>query len=77
MSGATRYLESFTFAQIRFSCYCSNVYLCSLWVKFRKSVLKRFIVAYNNAFRIMHGLSMRCSASFMFANARVDSCQAH
>ena len=59
-----------------FSCYCSNVYLCSLWVKFRKSVLKRFTVAYNNAFRIMHGLSMRCSASFMFANARVDSCQA-
>ena len=22
-----------------FSCYCSNVYLCSLWVKFTKSVL--------------------------------------
>ena len=41
-----------------------------------ESVLKRFIVAYNNAFRIMHSLSMRCSTSFMFANARVDSCQA-
>ena len=39
-------------------------------------MLKRFIVAYNNAFRIMHGLSTRCSAGFMFANARVDSCQA-
>ena len=44
-------------------------------MKFRKSVLKRFIVAYNNAFRIMHGLSTRCSAGFMFANATVDSCQ--
>ena len=28
-------------------------------------------------FRIMHTLSMRCSASLMFVNARVDSCQAH
>ena len=60
-----------------FSCYCSNVYLCSRWVKIIKFVLKRFIVAYNNAFRIMHGLSTRCSAGFMFAIATVDSCQAH
>ena len=59
-----------------FSFYCSNVCLCSPWVKFRKSVLKRFIVAYNNARRIMYGLPMRCCASFVFANARVDSCQA-
>ena len=34
----------------------------------------RFIVSYNNAFRILHNLHMRCSASFMFANAVVDSC---
>ena len=34
-------------------------------MKLRKSVLKRFIVAYNTVFRIMHGLSTRCSASFM------------
>ena len=44
-----------------FSYYCSNVYLCSLWVKLRKSAMKQFVVAYNNAFRIMHRLSMRCS----------------
>ena len=30
-------------------------------MKFRKSALKRFTVAYNNAFRIMRGLSMKLS----------------
>ena len=35
----TRYLNKL------FSCYCSTVHLCSLWVKLRKSVLKRFVVA--------------------------------
>ena len=53
-----------------FSSYCSNVYLCSLW----KSSMSRFIVSYNNAFRFLHNLHMRCSASFMFANVVVDSC---
>ena len=39
--------------------------------------MKQLVVAYNNAFRIMHRLPMRCSASLMFANVRViDSCEA-
>ena len=54
-----------------FMTYCNNVYLCSLWVKYRK----QFIVSYNNSFRILHGLPMRCSASGMLATANVDSCQ--
>ena len=58
-----------------FTCYCSNVYLCSLWVKFRKSSMHHFIVSYNNAFRILHGLPMRCSASGMFASSGVNSCK--
>ena len=58
-----------------FTCYSSNVYLCSLWVKFRKSSMHHFIVSYNNAFRILHGLPMRCSASGMFASSGVNSCQ--
>ena len=57
------------------TCYCSNVYLCSLWVKFRKSSMHHFIVSYNNAFIILHGLPMRCSASGMFASSGVNSCQ--
>ena len=36
--------------------------------------MSRFIVSYNNAFRILHSLHIRFSASFMFANAVVDSC---
>ena len=57
-----------------FSSYCSNLYLCSLWAKYRKSSIRHFIVSYNNAYRILHNLPMRCSASFMFANAVVDNC---
>ena len=56
------------------SSYCSNLCLCSLWANYRKSSMSRFIVSYNNAFRILYNLDMRCSASFMFANAVVDSC---
>ena len=57
-----------------FSSYCSNLYLCSLWANYRKSSMSRFIVSYNNAFRILHNLNMRCSASFTFANAVLDNC---
>ena len=57
-----------------FSRYCSNLYLCSLWAKYRKSSIRNFIVSYNNAYRILHNLPMRCSAGFMFANAVVDNC---
>ena len=40
-----------------------------------KSSMSRFSVIYNNAFRILHNLhNMRCSASFMFANAVVHGC---
>ena len=56
-----------------FSSYCSNLYLCSLWANYRKSSIRHFIVSYNNAYRILHNLPMRCSASFMFANALVDN----
>ena len=48
-----------------FSSYCSNVYLCSLWANYRKAAMQHFIASYNNAFKIMHSLSMMCSASLM------------
>ena len=60
-----------------FKAYCCNVYLCSLWVNSRKSVFKHFAVSYNNAYIILHGISFRCSASFMFASAGVDSCDGY
>ena len=36
--------------------------------------MRHFIVSYNNAYMILHNLPMRCSVSFMFANAVVDNC---
>ena len=38
--------------------------------------MRQFIVYYNNSFRILRSLPMRCSASVMFASSNVDSCQA-
>ena len=59
-----------------FSSYCNNIYMCSLWVSYRKRCMRQFIVSYNNSFRILRSLPMRCSASAMFASSNVDSCQA-
>ena len=46
---------------------------CVLWVKFKKYVGKSVKVAFNNSFRIMHNLNMRCSASEMFVLNNVRS----
>ena len=59
-----------------FSAYCKNLYMCSLWVSYRKRCMRQFIVYNNNSFRILRSLPMRCSASAMFASSNVDSCQA-
>ena len=59
-----------------FSAYCNNIYMCSLWVSYRKRCMRQFVVSYNNSFRILRSLPMRCSASAMFASSNVDSCQA-
>ena len=59
-----------------FSAYCNNIYMCSLWVSYRKRCMRQFVVSYNNSFRIVRSLPMRCSASAMFASSNVDSCQA-
>ena len=45
-----------------FSSYCSNLYLCSLWAKYKSACTRRFIVAYSNGYIILHSLPMRCSA---------------
>ena len=69
----------FCFDQVKnklFSAYCNNIYMCSLWVSYRKRCMRQFIVYYNNSFRIVRSLPMRCSASAMFASSNVDSCQA-
>ena len=57
-----------------FTAYLSNVYMCALWVNYRKTMFHQFIVAYNNSYRILNRLPMRCSASGMFATDNVNSC---
>ena len=57
-----------------FTAYFSNVYMCALWVNCRKTTFHQFIVAYNNSYRILNRLPMRCSASGMFASDKINSC---
>ena len=68
--------EIVTYAMIAIcnDAYFSNVYMCALWVNYRKTTFHQFIVAYNNSYRILNRLPMRCSASGMFASDNVNSC---
>ncbi|XP_045454223.1 uncharacterized protein LOC123663596 [Melitaea cinxia] len=56
-----------------FKAYCQSLYTCSLWVNYTRKAYSGLRVHYNNAFRLLMGLSWRCSASGMFAEAGVDS----
>ena len=78
---ANMLLRQFHFCSLSVKCklfnaYCRNIYMSSLWVNFTKSCFKSIQVAYNDAFRILLQLPSRCSASEMFATARVDSYKA-
>ena len=56
-----------------FTPYFSNVYMCALWVNYGKTTFHQFMVAYNNSYRILNRIPMRCSASGMFATDNVNS----
>jgi exonuclease III len=55
-----------------FRAYCTSFYTSSLWVKYTQKQYSALRVQYNNAFRVLLGLPRFCSASGMFAEARVD-----
>ncbi|XP_034824105.1 uncharacterized protein [Maniola hyperantus] len=55
-----------------FRAYCTSLYTCSLWVNYTKKRYSDLRVLYNNAFRMLMGLPRFCSASGMFADARID-----
>ena len=57
-----------------FTAYFSNVYMCVLWVNYRKTKFHQFMVAYNNSNRMLNRLPMRCSASDMLATDTVNYC---
>uniref|UniRef100_A0A2A4K2S2 Reverse transcriptase domain-containing protein n=1 Tax=Heliothis virescens TaxID=7102 RepID=A0A2A4K2S2_HELVI len=55
-----------------FRAYCQSFYTCSLWVSYTQRTYNALRVQYNNAFRMLVGLPRSCSASGMFAKARID-----
>ncbi|XP_073956516.1 uncharacterized protein [Choristoneura fumiferana] len=56
-----------------FRAYCTSLYTGALWVACTQRSLASLRVQYNNAFRALLGLPRFCSASAMFAGARVDN----
>ena len=59
-----------------FRAYCTPMYCCQLWSNYTKGAMRKLIVAYNNAFRILMRYSWGCSASTMFALHMLPSAQA-
>jgi hypothetical protein len=55
-----------------FRAFCTSFYTCSLWARYTQKAYNALRVQYNNAFRVLLGLPRYCSASGMFAEARVD-----
>lgn len=55
-----------------FRAFCTTLYTSSLWVSYTQKQYNALRVQYNNAFRVLLGLPRFCSASGMFADARVD-----
>lgn len=55
-----------------FRAYCQTFYTCSLWYRYTQRPFNALRVQYNNGFRMLVGLPRFCSASGMFAEARVD-----
>lgn len=54
-----------------FRAFCQCFYTCQLWTKFNRSTYSDMRVQYNNAYRILMRKPRYCSASTMFAEARV------
>lgn len=55
-----------------FRAYCTSLYTCGLWTDYTLKAYNALRVQFNNAFRMLLGLPRFCSASTMFAEARVD-----
>lgn len=55
-----------------FRAFCQSFYTCTLWTNYTRGTINALRVQYNNTFRMLLGLPWRCSASGMFADARVD-----
>ncbi|XP_052744260.1 uncharacterized protein LOC128199314 [Bicyclus anynana] len=54
-----------------FRAYCLCFYSCQLWTKYTRRAINNIRVQYNDVYRILMKLPRYCSASGMFAVARV------
>jgi hypothetical protein len=55
-----------------FRAYCTSFYTCSLWANCTRRAYSALRVQFNNAFRVLLRSSRYCSASGIFADARID-----
>lgn len=55
-----------------FRAYCQCFYTCQLWIRFKRSTYNNMRIQYNDAYRILMKKPRYCSASGMFAEARVS-----
>ena len=62
---------SYSVKKYLYSTYCSNISGVHLWHSHRASVLRKFIVCFNNAARMFLGYERFCSASNMFVRERI------
>lgn len=56
---------------VLFRAYCQSFYTCQLWTKYTRKAYNILRVQYNDALRIITKQPRFCSASAMFADARV------
>ena len=59
-----------------FKTYCTPLYTAHLWSRYRKCSMKKLTVAYNDCMRILLRVPRFLSASQMFVNMQVPTCQA-
>ena len=67
---------SYSVKRYLYTTYCSNICGVHLWHSHRVSVLRKFIVCFNNAARMFLGYDRFCSASNMFVCERIDNFRA-
>ena len=59
-----------------FKTYCTPLYTAHMWCKYKMYSLRKLTVAYNDAMRILFRIPRYLSATQMFANMQVPTCQA-
>ena len=58
---------------VLFKTYMYSMYTMSLWSNYSNTIYKKFVVSYNNVFRMLFKQPMYCSASNMFVSKKICS----